>query len=80
MNEAKPFCISKKEVWKAYKRVKEAVLREPRGAIPRGYSPGRNPKARVADYPSRVVSFAVAGDRLGSLALTTRTQKAKSRG
>src|ERR1035441_10770088 len=23
MNEAKPFCISKKEVWAAYKRVKE---------------------------------------------------------
>jgi RNA-directed DNA polymerase len=23
MNEAKPFCISKKEVWEAYKRVKE---------------------------------------------------------
>jgi RNA-directed DNA polymerase len=22
MNEAKPFCISKKEVWEAYKRVK----------------------------------------------------------
>jgi RNA-directed DNA polymerase len=23
MNEAKPFCISKKEVWEAYERVKE---------------------------------------------------------
>jgi RNA-directed DNA polymerase len=23
MNEAKPFCITKKEVWEAYKRVKE---------------------------------------------------------
>jgi hypothetical protein len=23
MNEAKPFCISKKEVWEGYKRVKE---------------------------------------------------------
>src|SRR6266852_6941736 len=23
MNEAKPFCISKKEVWEAYKRVKQ---------------------------------------------------------
>ena len=23
MSEAKPFCISKKEVWEAYKRVKE---------------------------------------------------------
>ena len=23
MNEAKPFCISKKEVWEAYQRVKE---------------------------------------------------------
>jgi hypothetical protein len=52
MNEAKPFCISKKEVWEAYKRVK--ANKGAAGVDDQSIEDFGNTPARTCTYRSRL--------------------------
>ena len=78
MNEAKPFCISKKEVWEAYKRVKAnkgaAGVDELRKVVLGYYQyhavPGNTTQLRI---------FKLRVCRLWQSILVRRSQRAKMR-